>query len=111
MKNLFRICILLGALGIVLVYSSSIYIEPEKVNVSEIKPQWNGKQVSVTGNVVQPYRTKGNLFFTLEDSSGQIKVASFDSKTRLNSSQRINLTGRVSLYRGSLEIMAGEIKK
>lgn len=111
MKNLFRICILLGALGVVLIYVSSTYIETEKVNVSEIKPQWNGKKVEVRGTAKQPYKTKGNLFFSLEDSTGSIKVADFDSKSSVNESQNVNVTGRVTLYRGSLEIIAEEIRK
>ena len=69
------------------------------------------KQVSVNGTVAQPYSSKGNLFFTLESQKGSIKVADFDSKTAVNSSEKVSVTGRVTLYRGSLEIIAERIEK
>ena len=111
MKNVFRICIILGIVGLTLIYASSVYIEPENVEVSEVKPQWNGKQVTVNGTVKQPFKTKGNLFFTLEDSTGTVKVAEFGSNRTLMPETAINVTGRVTLYRGNLEIIASSIEK
>lgn len=111
MKNLFRICVILGAVGVALIYSSSIYIEPEKVNISEIEPQWNGRQVKVGGKAVQPYKSKGNLFFNLKDNSGKIKVAKFDADITLNKSESVNVSGRVKLYQGKLELVAENIER
>ena len=111
MNDIYRICILIGALGIALIYGSSIYIEPEKVNISEIEPSWSGKRVVISGEATGVSKVNESLFFDLNDSTGEVMVADFDSESKIEDGKEVRVQGRVTMYRGKLEIVAERIEK
>lgn len=109
MNEVYRLSLLIGALGIALIYGSSLYIEPEKVNSTEIKPSWSGKKVLLEGNATGVSSAGKHLFFDLEGSEGEIKVAEFESDTNMSSGEKVVVEGRVTMYQGNLEVVAEEI--
>ncbi|WEL19056.1 OB-fold nucleic acid binding domain-containing protein [Candidatus Nanohalococcus occultus] len=110
MKDHYRHALVLSVIGLGLIHLSSTYITPEKAETDEIKPGWIGKKVTVDGTVRNSYRVNDTLFFDLEDSEGAVKVAEFESSSRVNDSQTVEVTGTVKLYEGSMEIIADRVE-
>lgn len=109
MKSHYRYAVLLSITGLALIQLSSGYIQPEKVEISDIKPGWIGKKVTVDGTVTEPQRFNETLIFKLRDSTGEITVAEFRSDTELAGGENVSVTGTVKLYEGRMEIVADSV--
>ncbi|MFB6147689.1 MAG: OB-fold nucleic acid binding domain-containing protein, partial [Candidatus Nanohaloarchaea archaeon] len=56
-------------------------------------------------------RSGSTAFITLNDTTGEILVVDFDSQLQLEEGEKVNVTGRVSIYRGQLEVIAEDVQK
>lgn len=110
-EELFKVCVALGSLGLVLMYASSLYIETASPELGEIDRTWTGKNVDVEGNVSRFNSYKDTIFIDLEDSTGNITVVQFDSRRRFEEGDALRVEGHVSLYEGELEIIARDIER
>ncbi|MFB6245890.1 MAG: OB-fold nucleic acid binding domain-containing protein [Candidatus Nanohaloarchaea archaeon] len=109
MRDAFRESLLLGVVGLALIYTSSIYIEPEKATVEEIRPSWIGKNVIVQGKVTESFRSNETLSMKINDSTGTIKVVQFDSEKAPKPGETVEADGVVKMYRGKMELVAEKI--
>lgn len=110
-KKAYKISIFLSVLGLTLIYASSLYLGMEKVEVSEIDKSSAGKTLEISGEVTSSRKTSGHLFLDVNDSTGEILVVQFDSKKNIDEGEKVNVTGHVSIYKGTLEVIAKEIEK
>lgn len=110
-KQLYKISVFLSVIGLTLMYASSLYLEPGKVEINQIDESQTGEILEIEGAAVNVTNTGDNLFMDLKDSTGSIMVVNFDSQTSVNEGESLNVIGHVELYEGKLEIIAREIKK
>ncbi len=110
-KNVYRISVFLAAIGLVLIYFSSLYLTIDQVRIGDIDRSWSGKNVKISGNVTSFSTSSGHAFIDVEDSSGEILVVDFDSDLELERADTVNVTGHVSVYKGTLEVIAKEVQK
>jgi len=106
-------------LGIFLIYFSSLMLEAQKVRISEINFELEGKKVSTEGRIIKTYRSRKNpnyLLLIISDRNSSIAVPLFSdlinslrqkgiSLSQFSVGKRIFVTGMVSEYRGSLQII------
>jgi RecJ-like exonuclease len=92
-------------------YASSLYLEPETVQIKEIDKSQTGKVLSIKGTAVNVTNSGEHLFMDLEDSTGSILVVDFDSEHSVSEDANVSVIGSVELYEGDLEIIARDIKK
>lgn len=110
-KQLYKISVFLSVIGLTLMYASSLYLEPGKVEVKDIDRSRTGEVLEVEGTAVNVTRSGGHLFMDLKDSNESIMIADFDSESSVSDGDSISVIGSVELYEGKLEIIAREIKK
>ena len=108
-QTLYKLSILLGVIGLITLYGSAKYLQPDKVAVSEITREMNGEKIRTTGAVSNPQKVKGHLFFDLNWRGDTVAVAEFNSDRKLNQSQRVDIHGSISMYQGNLQIVASQI--
>lgn len=108
--ELFKICVMLGALGLVLMYASSLYIDVQEAELGEIDETWTGRNVEVTGNVSSFNTYEDILFIDLKDATGNITVVEFNSRSSVDEGDAVIVEGHVDMYKGELEIIARNIQ-
>jgi len=98
--------------GLVGLYLASIYIEPEKIPLSEIDEKFLGKFISTEGFVREvKFSNSSTLFVTIENNQSRIIAIQFGaSDTHLAIGDFILVKGEVSRYKGELELVAKEIR-
>ncbi len=109
-KTVYKISVFLALIGLTLMYASSLYIEVEETEIGKIEKSWTGRNVKINGNVTSFTKSGGHAFMDVEDVTGKIKVADFDSEISLSEGENIEVTGNVELYKGELEVIAQEIE-
>lgn len=109
-KVLYKACVFLSVIGLTLMYASSLYMGIEKVDIGEIDRTWTGKNVRISGEVVELGSSGDIKFIDIQDPTGTILLVDFDSTVDIQEGDRINATGHVSVYEGELEVIAQEIE-
>ncbi|MFB6100836.1 MAG: exodeoxyribonuclease VII large subunit [Candidatus Nanohalobium sp.] len=109
-ENFARLCILVSAVGLGIMYFSTQFMRPEKVAVSEVSRSDIGRSLRVEGEVTGFYTTDSASFFQLKSGNSSIMVVDFQ-KRRFSGGETVVVTGKVDLYRGSLELVSTEIEQ
>lgn len=111
-----RLCLFLTICGIVILFFLVVTIEPKNIKISDIDESMIGYYVTVYGVVSsKPIWSEENLFFDLSDGEKSIKVVMFSRDTRkynelkIRKGNEVVVIGRVSEYKGELEIVAEKI--
>ena len=111
--NLIKISITVAIIGVVALFFIVKYQQQNTVKISDLE---QGQIERITGMINSVYISKdGHTFLKVTDSSGEISVVAFKSSNidvyDLEIGDQISILGRVEEYKGSLEIIAKEIKK
>jgi len=120
-RDLIRICIAGSVLSLIALFIFVNNIQPTGVNIGEITREHLGTVVNIEGTVKDLSTSEGNVFFTLEDGTGEIRVvvwkslmdsmASDDSGVSVISENvSAKIEGEVQYYRGYLEIIANKFE-
>ncbi len=117
-KNfLLILSIFTSIVGLILIYFASINIEPQKITISDITADMEGRRIVTTGHLVEKREHKdGHLFLTVSDNKTKIQVPLFsDFMGSLNQigiteddfqlNERISVRGIVENYKGRLQIV------
>jgi len=111
--NLIKISIAMALIGIAALFFIVKFQQQNTVKISDLE---QGQIERITGMINSVYISKdGHTFLKVTDSSGEISVVAFKSSNidtyNLEIGDQISVLGRVEEYKGSLEIIASEIKK
>ena len=116
-ENLKKICLILTIIGLIVLFFVVNNIKPLQVNISQIDESKIGNYIMVTGKIItKPVWKNDNLFFTIKDESGKIKIVMFSQDTRkypelnIAKNDEVLVEGRVNEYKGELEIVAKKIE-
>ena len=111
--NIEKAALLTAFVGICLLLFLSSRLEPKLVKISDISAKMLDSPVKVQGRVIELKEKESSLLLVLNDSSGSIDVFSY-TKDELNLSElkgvNVEIIGKVSEYKGKLEITAEKIK-
>lgn len=112
MKNrqVYKISTLLAALGLTMMYGASLYIQPEKVEIEDIKASWSGRKVIVDGTAASVDRGAGHLFLELEDDNSTISVVQFSTENNPAQGSRLEIEGKIGVHNGELQVQASSVK-
>ena len=103
----------MALIGIAALFFIVKFQQQNTVKISDLE---QGQIERITGMINSVYISKdGHTFLKVTDSSGEISVVAFKSSNidtyNLEIGDQISVLGRVEEYKGSLEIIASEIKK
>jgi DNA/RNA endonuclease YhcR with UshA esterase domain len=107
--------------GLVLIYISSLYIEPTKLKVSDITPELVGRFVVTNGKISSKKTTDaGHVFLTVSDNKSSIQVPLFAnfmnslkdnglSENKIKVGYEVSISGLLEEYNGQLQIIPRKI--
>ena len=110
--DLIKISIVLAIIGIAALYFISNYFEENTTKIADLKIG----QVARISGMITSFRTSkdGHSFLKIADNTGEISVVAFKSSnlglSGLQVGDSVSVLGRVDEYKGSLEIIAKEIR-
>jgi len=113
-KTIFRVSIALAAAGIILLTLAAYFLQPAKIAISEIDESQVGKVARITGTIESISGTD-TRFLKLSDGYGSITIVVFEREARnidmegLKVGEEISLTGKISLYRGEIEVILSSL--
>lgn len=110
-KTLLRISIIFSIIGLLLIYISSISIEPEFVKIGDISKEDLGEHIKIRGKIIEETISDGTLFLQLKNNSNEISVVKFNYKGAKLNKTSVVVSGKVNLYESKLEIIAERIER
>ena len=108
------ICGICSAIGIFLIYYTSILTPPKQVEVESINQKQTGNYISTEGTIISRTMTKtGHLFLTIQGGTGKLDVIMFSSflknqnvdPNKFLKGLRLGVRGVVEQYKGQLQII------
>jgi len=117
-EKISKICLIIAVVGAAGIGLASIYHAPEEMAIGMIGEEDLGKMVKISGSIMSFSTTNGNIFIRLGDKGGNISVVMFERTARdqkyfyeLKKGDNITVSGKVSLYKTDLEVLAETIKR
>ena len=108
-KVLLKLSLLWALVGLFLLLLIANFTQPPEIKAIQLEDNLD-KIVLVEGEVMNIIPRDTVTFIDLQDSSGKIRVVLFDKLNSINQGDKIQVRGRVELYKGELEVIADEIK-
>jgi len=105
-----RISMIVGLIGLLTIYISSLLLHPTTVQIKDITRQRTGETVRIVGQITEVNRASDTTFFTLKDPTGSLKGVKF-SESNLSKGEKVIAEGEVDIYQGELEIIVNNIKR
>ena len=121
-KVLTKLSMIGTVVSILALYIVTGQILSSNVNIGDIDKSFIGKTVNITGEITSVVNSKGNIFISIKDETGEIRVILWEDMIKsinneidiswLNKGSRINIIGDVQTYRGEMEVipLRGNVK-
>ena len=110
MEPLFKLSLLLSLTGIIFLLLLSNLLEPEPISIEKINERMLNQKIQIQGQITN-IRTFDNYDFqiiSIRDNTGEIDVI-LNNRVNAEKNQTITIIGRVSEYKGDIEIQADKI--
>jgi len=104
--NLTKYALLTFLIGLIALIFLSQSLEPKQVKISEINSKMMNSYVQIQGDVIKSKTSSGITILTVNDSSDSINIVSYSP---INASGKIKVIGKVTDYKGLIEIEAQKI--
>jgi DNA/RNA endonuclease YhcR with UshA esterase domain len=105
--------LLLAMIGMAAVYVAAQNIEPQELEVYQVKDAMDGKVVVVTAPLCKIRKMKtGSVFWSIGDEAENVTVPLLDARLRLIPAMEgdiVSVTGLISEYNGEMEIVPKDI--
>lgn len=120
-RGLLKVSLVGTIVGLVALYFVVGTLVVESRNIGDVASSSIGSSVSVNGTISGMRTSDGNMFFTLDDGTGKIKVVlwknvldrlvlkGFDLE-KIKDGEKVMVEGSVEGYKGEMEIIGKEIK-
>lgn len=117
-KTLTRLSAAIAAVGIISLVLVANFAEPKSIEVGMIDRGMIGQNVVVNGTAESVSIREGNIFIELANNGSKINVVLFEQDAQntegaytIKEGDFIEVGGKVSLYRNSLEIIAASVSR
>ena len=116
LRNFSLFLSILGLIGVVVV---AYFTTPMEVRLEDVTEDLLGKYVMVRGEIKRMrWSDEGHVFLTIGNENARLKIVIFASTAsklkelkELESGDKVLVKGRVSEYRGEIELVAENIKR
>lgn len=111
--SLTKISLIISAVGIIALFFVANSLQPLEITAKTIDKSHVGTTVSVNGTIKSLAVKEGNIFISLEEGMRVVvfRNSAAGSDYGLKRNDRINVVGKVQLYKNELEIVAEKITK
>ncbi|MCX6741768.1 MAG: OB-fold nucleic acid binding domain-containing protein [Candidatus Pacearchaeota archaeon] len=113
-KNLLKLSLIISIFGIFLILFLANNLEPNFSDISNITQKELDNYVKIKGEIIDTQEIFLNdseylELFTIKDGSGSIEGV-FRKRMSLQTNQQVEILGKVSDYKGAIQIEASKIK-
>ncbi|MBU3958178.1 MAG: OB-fold nucleic acid binding domain-containing protein [Nanoarchaeota archaeon] len=114
--TLLKLSLATSLIGIILLFAFAQTIESERVTIADVDKSFIGRNIELFANIESFYSSNGNYFLKVSDKTGNITAVLFKQTAansdmgKLKKGQQIILSGKISEYKSSLEIIADKIE-
>ncbi len=114
-ETLLKLSLIVSVTGIILLFAFAQTPEIEIIEIGDIGKGMIGDNIEVFADVSSFYSSNGNYFLKINDKTGNITAILFKQEasnfdiSRLKKGEQIKLSGKISYYKGNLEIIANKI--
>jgi RecJ-like exonuclease len=105
--SLIKYALITFLIGLILLFFLSQSIEPKLIKIADINSKMMDNYVKIQGEVVKSKQSSGITILTIKDSTESITAVSYQP---LNASGNVEILGKVTDYKGSLEIEIETLK-
>jgi len=113
-QTLLKISFIISIFGILVLLFISNTIQPNKINIKDIKDLDLNQKIQITGKIqsIKIYKESNFQIITINDSTNKIDITLNIPKNPMNltKNQTIIVIGRVTEYKNNLQIQADKIK-
>jgi aspartyl/asparaginyl-tRNA synthetase len=108
MQKVLQAALLISLVGLFSLTLLAEFYEPEQIQISELN-NYEEKIILIQGRVIKSTQKPDVNFFEVQDSTGTIAVVAFGQMDKLCKDANINVKGKVTRYKGELEIIANKV--
>ena len=110
--NLIQISLTISLIGILILVSIANISQPDLSNISEINIKQLNRNTKVSGQITNLMNFEDSNFqiITIKDLTGEISITT-DKILNLTKNQNITIIGKITEYKGELQIQANKINK
>jgi len=109
-----KVCLVVAIAGAIGLFAFSYSLQPYRLSISTLTDNDLGKRITVNGTVRDPVVRNGTAFFELQDNGRKVNAVLFKAAPLqtvfLQAGMLVQVTGRLTMYRGSAEIAVEEIR-
>jgi|APSaa5957512576_1039674.scaffolds.fasta_scaffold156035_2 DNA/RNA endonuclease YhcR with UshA esterase domain len=108
--SLLQISLIISLVGIFILISIANLSPPDSLKISEINSNQLNKNIIISGQItnIMDFEESNFQIITLKDSTGEIQ-ATINKVINLNKNQNITIIGKITEYRGELQINTNKI--
>ena len=108
--NFLKISLSISLIGILVLLFLANTLQPKLINLQEINNKLLNQKVQVQGQItsIKTYDDSNFQVISIKDKTGKID-ATINQILNLTISQNITITGKITEYKGSLQIQADKI--
>jgi DNA/RNA endonuclease YhcR with UshA esterase domain len=117
-KSIMKICLAISITGIVLLVAVTLIIEPREILIEKIDLSLVGNNVKITGLVDHLTINQGNIFLTMNDSTGTVSVVVFERVAKtitdaysIKKGDSLVIAGKITYYKSALEVTASSLRR
>lgn len=107
--SLFKISLIVSLTGTLFVLLLANILEPEPVQIKEIDNSYIDCFVKIRGNITDTRNLDNMFIISVEDETGKINAVGYDNAD-FEKVLNVEIVGKVTEYKGELEIEAAKIK-
>lgn len=109
---LLKISLTTTIVGLIALFFLSEKLEPKLISIAEIDERLFEEYVKISGEIVNVRKTTGLYILSVKDASGEINVVVFKGKEKFafEKGMQAEIIGKVSEFRGNLQIEAVEVR-
>lgn len=108
--NILQSSLIISLVGILILLSITTFLQPKQINISEINIKHLNKNIIVSGQItsIRSFEDSEFQIITLKDSTGEIQITA-DKVLQLTNNQNITVLGKITEYKGDLQVQANKI--
>ena len=109
MQRALQIALTLSLIGVFSLALLAQFYEPEQIPIANLA-EHKEEIVIIQGRVVKATQKPTVNFFEVKDNTGTITVVAFDKMDKLDKRLLISVKGKVTTYKGKLELIADRME-
>ena len=109
-SDLVKLSFAVSIIGMVLLVGIDYFYQIEPSKIKDITLNEVGKEIIIQAKITKAVVKNENLFLEVKDDSGSIEAVVFKVKEKVRKGDVVEIEGKVTKYKGNLEVVVAKLK-